>query len=92
MEDRDIMEKELLNIKGVCDLYMHGTIESSTAEVHAAFKDALDAWENGNYIKGIIYSIYLKKIDLLDKYFDSIPISKVQLIVDKIPFGLVSPL
>ena len=42
MEDRDIMEKELLNIKGVCDLYMHGTIESSTAEVHAAFKDALD--------------------------------------------------
>ena len=46
----------------------------------------------GNYIKGIIYSIYLKKIDLLDKYFDSIPISKVQLIVDKIPFSLVSPL
>ena len=42
MEDRDIMEKELLNVKGVCDLYMHGTIESSTAEVHAAFKDALD--------------------------------------------------
>ena len=28
----------------------------------------------------------------MDKYFDSIPISKVQLIVDKIPFGLVSPL
>ena len=42
MEDRDIMEKELLNIKGVCDLYMHGAIESSTAEVHAAFKEALD--------------------------------------------------
>ena len=60
--------------------------------IEVTLKDALDAWENGNYIKGIIYSIYLKKIDLLDKYFDSIPISKVQLIVDKIPFGLVSPL
>ncbi len=41
MEDRDLMEKELLIIKGVCDLYLHGTIESSTAEVHATFKEAL---------------------------------------------------
>ena len=40
--DKEIMEKELLIIKGVCDLYLHGTIESSTAEVHTAFKDALN--------------------------------------------------
>ena len=42
MEDKDLMEKELLIIKGVCDLYLHGTIESSTAEVHGAFKEALN--------------------------------------------------
>lgn len=42
MEDKDLMEKELLIVKGVCDLYLHGTIESSTAEVHSAFKDALN--------------------------------------------------
>ncbi len=42
MEDKDIMEKELLIIKGVCDLYLHGTIESTTADVHTAFKDALN--------------------------------------------------
>ena len=42
MEDKDLMEKELLVIKGVCDLYLHGTIESTTAEVHSAFKDALN--------------------------------------------------
>ena len=42
MEDKDLMEKELLIIKGVCDLYLHGTIESTTAEVHCAFKDALN--------------------------------------------------
>ena len=42
MEDKDLMESELLIIKGVCDLYLHGAIESSTAEVHAAFKDALN--------------------------------------------------
>lgn len=42
MEDKDLMEKELLVVKGVCDLYLHGTIESSTAEVHTAFKNALN--------------------------------------------------
>ncbi len=42
MEDKDLMENELLVIKGVCDLYLHGTIEATTAEVHMAFKDALN--------------------------------------------------
>lgn len=42
MEDRNLMEKELLIIKGVCDLYLHGTIESSNCDVHCAFKDALN--------------------------------------------------
>jgi len=42
MEDKDLMEKELLIIKGVCDLYLHGTIESSTKDVHDAFKCALN--------------------------------------------------
>ena len=42
MEDKDLMEKELLIEKGVCDLYLHGTIESTTAEVHDAFKEALN--------------------------------------------------
>lgn len=42
MEDKILMENELLVIKGVCDLYLHGTIESSTAEVHEAFKCALN--------------------------------------------------
>ena len=42
MEDKDLMEKELLNVKSACDLYMHGTVESTTAEAHMAFKDALN--------------------------------------------------
>ena len=41
MNDREIMENLLLTTKGVCDLYMHGTIESATQNVHAAFDDAL---------------------------------------------------
>ncbi len=42
MEDRNLMENELLLVKGVCDLYLHGAIESTTAEVHEAFKCALN--------------------------------------------------
>ena len=60
--------------------------------IEVTLKDAIDAFTEGNYAKGIIFSLYLKKIDILDKYFDCIPISKVQLIADKMPFDLVSPL
>ncbi len=42
MNDQAIMENLLLTTKGVCDLYMHGTIESSTQNVHQAFDSALN--------------------------------------------------
>lgn len=58
MEDRDLMEKELLIIKGVCDLYLHGTIESSTADVHTAFKDALN---DSLDIQNKIYNLMAEK-------------------------------
>ena len=42
MDDKTIMENLLLTTKGVCDLYMHGTIESAgTDNVHSTFKCAL---------------------------------------------------
>ena len=54
MEDKDLMENELLIIKGVCDLYLHGTIESSTAEVHTALNESLD-------IQNKIYTLMSEK-------------------------------
>ena len=51
MEDRDLMEKELLLVKGSCDLFLHGTEESTTAEVHSAFKDALNTCHNNRRVK-----------------------------------------
>ena len=54
MQDKDLMENELLVVKGVCDLYLHGTIESTTAEVHMAFKDALNESLN---IQNKIYNL-----------------------------------
>lgn len=41
MNDQEIMENILLTTKGVCDLYMHGTIESNTENVHQVFDSAL---------------------------------------------------
>lgn len=41
MNDREIMENILLTTKGVCDLYMHGSIESATPNVRQAFNTAL---------------------------------------------------
>lgn len=58
MEDKDLMEKELLLIKGACDLYLHGTVESSTAEVHSAFKEALNCALN---IQNKIYNLMAEK-------------------------------
>ena len=41
MNDQSIMENLLLTTKGVCDLHMHGAIESATPNVHQAFDMAL---------------------------------------------------
>ena len=42
MDDKCIMENLLLTTKGVIDLYMHGAIESSAANIHQAFSSAFD--------------------------------------------------
>jgi len=42
MDDKNLMENIMLLEKGACDLFMHGTIESATANVHQAFSTALN--------------------------------------------------
>lgn len=42
MNDKHLMENILLLEKGVCDLFLHGTIESSTDNVHQTFNSALN--------------------------------------------------
>lgn len=41
MNDRNIMENLLLTTKGACDMYLHGTVEASTANVNNTFNSAL---------------------------------------------------
>ena len=40
MDDKNLMQNLLLLEKGVCDLYMHGAVESGTQNVHLAFNAA----------------------------------------------------
>ena len=56
--DRDLIEDHLMLVKGICDLYLHGAIESSTAEVHAAFQNALKESLN---IQNKLYNIMSDK-------------------------------
>ncbi len=42
MNDKNLMEDILLLEKGVCDLYMHGAVESATHNVHQTFSRALN--------------------------------------------------
>ena len=52
MNDKEIMEGILLTTKGVCDLYLHGSVESATPNVHEAFSTALNdalCMQNGIY-------------------------------------------
>jgi spore coat protein CotF len=42
MDDKTIMTTILCNVKGACDLMMHGSIESSTPNVHSTFKTVLN--------------------------------------------------
>ena len=42
MDDKTIMTTILNNVKGACDLMMHGRIESCTTNVNNAFDSTLD--------------------------------------------------
>ena len=43
MDDKCIMEGLLLEAKGVCDLYLHGTIEAYSDDVRGSFATALNS-------------------------------------------------
>lgn len=42
MDDKSLMQDMLLLEKGICDLYMHGTLEASTTNVQKIFNAALN--------------------------------------------------
>ena len=75
MEDRDLMESELLIIKGACELYQHGAVESSSADVHTAFKDALNETLN---IQNKIYNLMEERGWYKTEYADQAEINQTR--------------
>ena len=54
MDDKMLMQDLLTSVKGIADLYLHGTIESETVNVHQAFDNRLNetlAIQNEIYTK-----------------------------------------
>ena len=80
MDDKNLMQNLLLLEKGVCDLYMHGAVESGTQNVHLAFNSAFTdslSMQNEIYSKMSQKGWYTnkpveqKKVDELKNQFSS---------------------
>ena len=67
------------------------TFSKLSLDMNIKTADAVKAFEEGSYLKGIIFSFYLNKTDILDKYYKTIPISHISLVANKIPFNVVGP-
>lgn len=67
------------------------TFSKLSLDMNIKTTDAINAFEEGSYLKGIIFSFYLNKIDILDKYYKTIPLSHIGLVANKIPFNVVGP-
>lgn len=80
MDDRNLMQNLLLLEKGCCELYMHGSVESSDKNVLGAFNAAYD---DSLSMQGEIFSkmtekgwyniaqVEQQKIDQLRRQFSS---------------------
>lgn len=58
MEDKDLMENHLCLVKGICDLYLHGMMESTSQDVHSQFQNALNEELN---IQNKLYNLMKEK-------------------------------
>lgn len=42
MNDKELMQDILSTVKGACDLCLHGTVESTTPNIHSTFNTVLN--------------------------------------------------
>jgi periodic tryptophan protein 2 len=60
--------------------------------IEVTTSSALEAFNQGSYLKALVFSFYLNKNDLMNKFINSIPNSQITIIVNKLPFNIVGPL
>ena len=61
-------------------------------DLNITTKTAEEEFFKGSYLKALIFSIYLNKADLINKYIDYIPHNQISLLATKLPFNVVGPL
>ncbi len=61
-------------------------------DINVTVDDAINCFKNVNYLKGIIFSIYLNQIKIIDNFIKTIPMKQIELISTKLPFNVVGPL
>ena len=61
-------------------------------DINVTIDDAINCFKSGNYLKRIIFSIYLNQIKIIDNFIKTIPIKQIELISSKLPFNIVGPL
>jgi hypothetical protein len=52
----------------------------------------LAAFKENNFIKAIVYAVYLNKADFINEFINCIPQENIMLISNKLPFNAVSSL
>lgn len=75
MQDKVIMDNILTSVKNACDIFMHGTIESSTPNVNSTFKTALNDCLN---MQNEIYDKMAQKGWYPTEYADAQQINKTK--------------
>jgi len=55
-------------------------------------ESALQAFNDQSFMKALIYSVYLNKSDLMNKFINSIPTENIKIIANKLPLNAVGPL
>ena len=88
MNDKEIMENLLLNLKGECDLFMHGAIESFSTAVHSAFTQALN---DTLTMQNQVYSKMSEKVSLLPFIIASSFLSLSPKFFSEVPRGTSMP-
>jgi periodic tryptophan protein 2 len=68
------------------------SFSSLQLDLNITTKTAEEEFSKGSYLKALIFSIYLNKADLINKYIDYIPHNQISLLATKLPFNVVGPL
>lgn len=58
-------------------------------DIEVTVQSAEEAFQEKNHTRGIVFSVYLNKLELLDKFFPGIQAESIDLIVSRLPLSVI---